>query len=180
MIKNKGFTLVELLVVMAIISVLATVIISGFRSSQMRGRDGVRKSDLKQIANSLELFYSDYGRYPAASKGEIAACPFDSVSKTGTACSFGKTGSSSEFTDGKTIYFKALPKDPVSAQDYVYVVNSTYTKFQLFAKLENSKDKNIMPGITTTCGSALICNYSATSTNTTPTEILSPYSGEVY
>ena len=56
---KKGFTLVELLIVMAIISILATLIVGGFRSSQMRGRDGARKSDLKQISNALELFYSD-------------------------------------------------------------------------------------------------------------------------
>jgi len=167
-----GFTLVELLVVMAIISILATVVISVFRSSQMRGRDAARKSDLKQLSNSLELFYADYGRYPAASGTEIAACPFDPVTKTGTGCTFGASGSRSEFTDGKTVYFKKLPKDPATGQYYVYAVNSTYTKFQLFAKLENSEDKNIIPGITTICGTSLTCNYSATSTNTMPTETL--------
>ncbi len=167
-----GFTLVELLVVMAIISILATVVVSGFRSSQMRGRDAARKSDLKQLSNSLELFYADYGRYPAASGTEIAACPFDPLTKTGTACSFGATGSRSEFTDGKTVYFKKLPKDPSSSQYYVYAVNSTYTKFQVFAKLENPEDKNIITGITKTCGTSLTCNYSVTSTNSTPTESL--------
>lgn len=171
--KTKfGFTLVELLVVMAIISILATVVISGFRSSQMRGRDAARKSDLKQLSNSLELFYADFGRYPAASGTEIAACPFDPVAKTGTACVFGAGSSQAEFTDGRTVYFKRLPKDPASTQNYVYAVNSTYSKFQLFARFENPEDKNIMTGLTPSCGTGLTCNYSVTSTNTTPTETL--------
>lgn len=165
-----GFTLVELLVVMAIISILATVVISGFRSSQMRGRDAARKSDLKQLSNSLELFYADYGRYPAASGTQIAACPFNPVTKAGTSCVFGASSSQAEFTDGKTVYFKRLPKDPASTLYYVYVVNSTFTKFQLFARFENPEDKNIMTGLTPNCGTSLICNYSVTSTNTTPTE----------
>jgi prepilin-type N-terminal cleavage/methylation domain-containing protein len=180
-LKNKvfeGFTLVELLVVMAIISILATLIVGGFRSSQIRGRDAERKGDLKQIANSLELFYQDYGKYPAASGTQIAGCPYNSVTGAGTACSWG----TSEFrdTDGtatKTIYFKVLPKDPVSGQNYVYKVSSTGNKFQLYAHLENTQDKNCVndncttPGITTTCGVS-ICNFSVTSTNTTATETL--------
>jgi len=61
---NKGFTLVELLVVMAILGVLVTLIGTAFRTAQARGRDVQRKSDLKQIANALELFFNDYGFYP--------------------------------------------------------------------------------------------------------------------
>jgi prepilin-type N-terminal cleavage/methylation domain-containing protein len=171
---KKGFTLVELLVVMAIIAILATLIVGGFRSSQMRGRDAQRKSDLKQISTALELFYADYGKYPAASGTQVAACSYNSGTGAGAACTWG----TSEFTDSKTIYFKVIPKEPASGQIYVYKVDTNQAKYQLYAHLENTEDKNCIggdcanPGITDTCGGTLLCNFAVTSVNTTPTETL--------
>ena len=173
-IFTSGFTLVELLVVMAILSILATIVIGGFRSSQMRGRDAGRKSDLKQIANALELFLHDYGKYPPASGTQIAACSYNPETETGTACVWG----SGTMNDTKTTYMTTVPKDLVAAQNYVYRVSSTQNKFQLFARLENTEDKNCIngdclnPGITVTCGGTYVCNFGITSTNTTPTETL--------
>ena len=166
--------MVELLIVMAIISVLATLIVGGFRSSQMRGRDGQRKSDLKQISNSLELFYNDYGKYPPASGTQVAACAYNPASGAGVACNWG----SSEMSDGKTTYFKVVPVEPASGQIYVYKVDSLQSKYQLYAHIENTQDKNCIggdcanPGITDTCGGSLVCNFAVTSVNTTATETL--------
>ncbi len=173
--KNKGFTLVELLVVMAILGVLVTLVASGFRTAQMRGRDGKRKSDLKEIANSLEIFYSDQGEYPDASGDRIQACPYDPIAGS-VDCTWG----ASEFTDGVTIYFKTLPEDPVSSLDYVYRVqliadNANNQKYQLFARLENPEDQNCLDGdcanspVAHSCG-IQTCNYAVTSANTAPTE----------
>jgi prepilin-type N-terminal cleavage/methylation domain-containing protein len=173
--KNKGFTLVELLVVMAILGVLVTLVAGGFRTAQMRGRDGKRKSDLKEIANSLEVFYSDHGEYPDASGGRIQACIYDPIAGSGD-CTWG----ASEFTDNATAYFKTLPEDPVSAQFYVYRVNlivdnANNQKYQLFARLENPEDQNCLDGdcanspVAHSCGT-YTCNFAVTSANTTPTE----------
>lgn len=147
----NGFTLVELLVVISIISVLVTLVVGGFRSSQARGRDVQRKSDLKQVANALELYYSDYGKYP------------DTLTWRTT------------FTDGKTVYFKTLPDDPTSSLDYFYrVVDSpTNQKFQLFAYLENTEDPDCInancAAVSYSCGSKS-CNFSVTSPNTNASE----------
>ena len=143
---KKGFTLVELLIAIAILGILATIGMGSFRTAQLRGRDGERKSDLKQISNALELYHSDYNRYPAA-------------------IVFG-----SELTDGKTSYMKEVPEDPGGAA-YVYAVSLSGNKYQLFAYLENTEDKNIDATITASCGTAT-CNFSITSPNTTPTESL--------
>lgn len=173
-LKASGFTLVELLVVMAIIAILVTVVVGGFRSSQMRGRDAGRKSDLKQIANALELFFLDYGKYPPAAGTQIAACGYNPATGTGTACVWG----SGSMNDAKTTYMTTIPKDLLAAQNYVYRVSSTQNMFQLFARLENTQDKNcingncVNPGITLTCGGTYLCNFGVTSTNTKPTDTL--------
>lgn len=143
--KSFGFTLIELLIAMAIMGILATVGLGSFRTAQMRGRDAQRKSDLKQISNALELYFSDYRVYPPT---------------------FSFSG---EFTDNKTSYLKVVPNDPGGT--YVYNVSSSGNKYQLFARLENTEDKNINNNITVSCGT-VTCNFAVTSPNTTPTESL--------
>lgn len=68
--KNKtgrsGFTLIELLVVIAIIALLSTITIVALSNARMRARDARRKADLKQIRLALDMYYDDYGKYPAA------------------------------------------------------------------------------------------------------------------
>lgn len=168
-IIGKGFTLIELLIVISIITVLVTVGLVSFRNSQLRGRDVQRKSDLKQLANSLELFYTDYKKYPDSVGGLLSGCPYDPATDSGTACSWG-TG---ELTDGKNIYFKQMPKDPATGYSYFYriVPSSQNQKYQLFARIENTEDKNCIDGncvnpVAVSCGSGNICNFSITSTNT--------------
>lgn len=168
--KFKGFTLIELMVVMAILGVLVTIALVSFRSSQMRGRDAQRKANIKEISSALELFYSDYQKYPSEVGGLMQGCPFDSATGTGASCTWGED----EFTDNKTIYFKVLPKDPSDSFNYYYrVVDPPVNqKFQLFAYLENVEDPACLGGdcasspVAYSCGSGKSCNFSMTSPNT--------------
>jgi len=60
-IKIKGFTLIELLVVIAVIAILVTIGLTSFSSAQKKARDARRKSDLRDIKNALEEYYSTCG-----------------------------------------------------------------------------------------------------------------------
>lgn len=159
----RAFTLVELLVVMSIIGILAALAVGSFRTAQVRGRDATRKSDLKQIAHSLELFYADYGRYPSASGGRISGCSYNPSLGTGSSCSWG----TSEFTDGKTTYFKVIPADPSTTQSYSYeiVAGSNNQKYKLFATLENTEDQDCLDA---NCNQEP--NFAVTSANTDANE----------
>ena len=64
--KKKGFTLVELLVVIVIIGILATLATVALGSARMKARDARRISDVKQIQTALELYYNDNTTYPAS------------------------------------------------------------------------------------------------------------------
>lgn len=175
----KGFTLVELLVVMAILGVLVTLVGTSFMSAQMRGRDAQRKSDLKQISSALELFFNDYGTYPSDSDGVIMACPYQTGGEE-SACTWSDSLEFKDYFPGtaelRTIYLKKVPMDPSSSYNYYYrvVPGSNNKKFQIFAHLENTQDKNCIDGncvnpVSYSCGDAL-CNFALTSSNTNAIE----------
>ncbi len=63
--KQKGFTLIELLVVIAIIAIFSSVVLASLNSVRAKARDARRLEELHQIRIALELFASDYGKYPA-------------------------------------------------------------------------------------------------------------------
>lgn len=65
---KKGFTLVELLVVVAIIGILLSIVIVNVTSSRQKARDARRKADLRSIQTALELYANSHGdTYPDAS-----------------------------------------------------------------------------------------------------------------
>lgn len=62
---KSGFTLVELLIVIVIISVLATLTVFGANKVSRDARDFSRKSTVAVITESLEKYYADNGEYPS-------------------------------------------------------------------------------------------------------------------
>src|SRR5512138_652794 len=65
--KRPAFTLVELLVTIAIIGLLSMVAIVSLNQSRSRSRDGKRQADVKQIMTAMQMYYDANGRYPDAS-----------------------------------------------------------------------------------------------------------------
>jgi len=62
--KQKGFTLVELLIVIIIIGILATLVIVTFTGVQQKARDAKRQTDINALKTQLEAFYATTGYYP--------------------------------------------------------------------------------------------------------------------
>jgi general secretion pathway protein G len=60
----KGFTLVELLVVMAIIAILLTIAAPRYFGSIDKSKEAVLKENLAVLRDALDKFYGDNGRYP--------------------------------------------------------------------------------------------------------------------
>ena len=131
---TSGFTLIELLVAIGIIGILASFLLANFVGVRQRARDGVRKSDLRQIQSALELYRSDKGGYPTSGS---------SSGNFPTVCG-------SQFDDGAStpaIYMKKIPCDPSGGTAiYTYIPsnpnsdNTLYASYSLVACLENKND----------------------------------------
>lgn len=108
----KGFTLIEILVVISIIGMLSLIIFASFDESRKKARDTTRISDIQQLGAALHLYGATYGHYPSSSDG---AC-------TG-ASSFGPSGCLQVLvTSG---IYDALPKDLTNTGSQIYQYDNT-------------------------------------------------------
>jgi len=95
---TKGFTLIEILIVVSIIGVLSSLTLLGLGSFRASGRDVKRVTDLRQITNALELYYSKNGVYPDTLAqlvpSVIAKLPADPVNVAPNTYLYGRCGTS--------------------------------------------------------------------------------------
>lgn len=68
-----GFTLVELMIVVAIIGILATVAVPSYQSSLVKARETVLRQDLFTLRELLDHHRADRGKYPASLEDLVAA-----------------------------------------------------------------------------------------------------------
>lgn len=116
--NTRGFTLVELLIVIIIIAVLAAVVVPKFANSGIRSKEAALRSDLKVMRNAIDLFRSDTGVFPAALVDlTVETAPASGKQKDGT-------NKAIVGTDFKGPYMEAVKTDPVSGGNYTYSVTS--------------------------------------------------------
>ncbi len=114
MLKGGGFTLVELLIVLAIIGILLTAAISSYQLARVRARDSRRASDLRQIETALALYVGKYHQFPADIYASSSSDP---------------PGLSPEF-------ISPLPRDPLGGIPYAYATPNGWAEYHLGASIE--------------------------------------------
>ena len=87
--RRRGFTLLELLVVMAIIAVLLTLAVPRYFGSMDRSKEAVLKEDLFQLRDAIGKYYGDKGKYPEslealATEKYLRKVPVDPITESAT------------------------------------------------------------------------------------------------
>jgi len=70
--NKKGFTLIELIVVVVIIGLLAAMILAGLNYIRIRGRNAARQKDMNAVKIALEQYFDQVGNYPTTG---VPTCP---------------------------------------------------------------------------------------------------------
>ena len=73
---ERGFTLIELMIVVAIIAILAGILIPNFVNARSQAQTAACESNLRAIATALELYYADNQIYPPASGASVQPALF--------------------------------------------------------------------------------------------------------
>lgn len=119
---KSGFTLVELLIAISIITVLSTIGFTSFQGTQGKAGDSIRKGDLRTLATALELYFQ--------TKGEYITNDANPPCQDQTANVLYKNPDFANLISG------SLPKDPKNQNFYCYE-SADGLKFKLTAKLDD-------------------------------------------
>ncbi|MEK7613170.1 MAG: prepilin-type N-terminal cleavage/methylation domain-containing protein [Patescibacteria group bacterium] len=164
----RGFTIVEIIVVVAVIGLLVILIVPSFSNSKVRTRDARRVNDIKTLAFALSQYYNDFGVYPL------------------------------QLSSLMPQYLPAEPKDPLSDLSYFYsvVTRSSYAstdcsvypavKYHLGAPMEvgETTNKDLIldsdwAGAAGSSGAYVTCSNTGADFNGNATTILQQCVGAV-
>jgi len=122
-LARRGFTLIEILIVVAIIAILASVVLVGLGPTQSLGRDARRISDLHEVQNGLELYYNAKGAYPIPTAGWGPQQTANTLAAMLT---------------GGGVGINSIPDDPSGGNThYIYAWSADGAAYELAGNLEN-------------------------------------------
>ena len=133
---NLGFSLVELLVVIGVLTMVMAVLFPNFMNARQRSRDAQRKNDMNQIQKGLELYKLDQN--PPIYPSSLPVC----------GGSWTQAGISPTCAASQNIYMRKVPCDPgsLAATPYIFTRDSGDTLlYSLSACLENPVDTDRDP-----------------------------------
>jgi general secretion pathway protein G len=70
---NRGFTLIELVIVMTIIGILASIAAPNYQRSVIKAREAVLMEDLYQMRRAIDAYFADHTKYPESLEALVEA-----------------------------------------------------------------------------------------------------------
>lgn len=117
---KRGFTLLELLIVVAIIGLLASFAAFALGNTRKRSRDAKRISDFGQIRKALELAFNQGDGYPDESTPVVLGSPnYKVLCGKGTSVGLHADKSAAN-CDTNKLYIGLIPPDPLPSGAYTY------------------------------------------------------------
>jgi len=154
---KRGFTLIEIMVVFAILAVLIIMGMNSYHNQINKARDADRKGDLQRIRIAFEDYYNDHNCYPTADKMQF--------------CGDQDPGNLKP-------YLEKIPCDPITHQPYFYFLDPDYPacgrNFRVLTHLDNLANP-IIADLSSYCAG---CNYGVSSTNVNLFPTASPHPGD--
>ncbi|MGB3550120.1 MAG: type II secretion system major pseudopilin GspG [Candidatus Binatus sp.] len=112
--KQDGFTLIEIMVVILILGLLATIVVQSLRGAADKAKKTKAQADLAEIKTALDRYYLDNGYYPTTDQGLTALV---SAPTSGRVPGNYESGG----------YIERLPQDPWGTGYFYQSDGSTYT-----------------------------------------------------
>lgn len=131
--RRRGFTLVELLIVVAVIAILVAILIPNFVRARAQSQVAASKSNLKNLGTALEQYHVDTGAYPVGfgPAGEKIRPDIAYACHKGTAHGKHSNCGNSLATLAVLVprYIRTIPMDPCTNGQYLYqsTNGSTYS-----------------------------------------------------
>jgi prepilin-type N-terminal cleavage/methylation domain-containing protein len=112
--KDRGFTIVELLIVIVVIAILAAIVIVAYNGVQNRARDTNNKTDAVSIAKVAEAINADTGSYPTGTDSATLVTSFG-------------TSTTAKLPTGVTVKFAAAAPTESVAESDANLTTHTYS-----------------------------------------------------
>ncbi|MBM2820420.1 MAG: putative General secretion pathway protein GspG [Candidatus Berkelbacteria bacterium] len=149
--KSRGFTLIEMLVVVFIISLLASIVIVTVNRSRVEAKDAKRKTDLATIKTAVELYRDRFGTYDITFNTGTPPYPSSGYNSPSRGwfnyeCGAGCANYKYSIAHGLESwgFLNPAPVDPVhngppswAAGDYEYMLYTDGNKYSIYTRLEN-------------------------------------------
>lgn len=149
-IKNKAFTLVELIIVITILAILATIAFISFRNYSWNARDGNKLTTLSNIEKWLTLYSLKTGNYP--NPDDVYGTGVFSWTLLGTVWYVWKNITT-------MINMNQIPRDPIVEHEYTYWLSNDKRYYQLWAVLETSQTSFVSQTYAANYISKVVWNY---------------------